>query len=191
VKQAAVALAVLVTACGGATTTGSSTTTAHLEPSSTLPGVPAESTLAAGDVVGVIGASAAAAHWLVEVPGGDLPDEVVRELSPLETGLEALGAAREVDEVLWERLRLDDDEGWFPRPMLAFVGDAEDVTALYVAVDAVSVEELGAEIAGEIEATEIVLTNVTGPLEVTYDVLGLEDDSVAGFRIRVVAGRGW
>jgi hypothetical protein len=28
---------------------------------------------------------------------------------------------------------------------------------------------------------------VTGPFEVTYDVLGLEDDSVAGFRIRVEA----
>jgi hypothetical protein len=70
--------------------------------------------------------------------------------------------------------------------MLAFIGEPDDVTDLFASTSTDSVETLGEAIAGEIEAVEIVLVG-SSSLEVVYDVLGLEDDSLAGYRVRVVA----
>jgi len=190
VIRAVFALVALLAACGGeelVAATSTSTTTIQSEPTFTLPGGEVDSTFATGDVVGVVGAAHDVTHWLVGLPGDEITGGVVRELQPTETGLSALGAAWQVDDVLWERLRFGEHEGWFPRSMLAFIGEPEDVTGLYTGISAESVEELGAEVAGEIEAARIVLVAEPGPLEVVYDVIGLEDDSVAGYRIRVVA----
>jgi hypothetical protein len=133
----------------------------------------------------VIGAAEGVTHWLVAFPDG--LGDVERELEPLDTGLEALGRAWEVDGVLWELMLFDEREGYFPRSMLAFIGEPEDVTERFTGVSSSSMEELGAEIAGEIEATATILVALPGALEVVYDVVGLEDDAVAGYRIRVVA----
>lgn len=149
-----------------------------------LPGAEAESTLEPGDLLAVVGASEGVTHWLVAFPDGL---DVERELDPLDTGLEALGHAWEVDGVLWELMLFEEREGYFPRSMLAFIGEPDDVTELYADINLGSVEELGAEIAGEIEATEMILVALPGALELIYDVIGMEDDSVAGYRVRVVA----
>ena len=178
----------LVAGCSGEavvpTTTSSTTTTVPVETTFTLPGAETESTFQPGDLVGVIGAEDGVTHWLVDFPG---QDSVAREVQPTDTGLEALGIAWQVDNVLWERLAFAGREGFFPRSMLAFIGDPEDVTDLYATLNSESVEDLGAQIAGEIEATEIVLVAEPSTLEVVYDVIGLGDDSVEGYRVRVTA----
>jgi len=179
---------VLVASCSGdsaaTTTTTPTTTTIPVETTFTLPGSETESVFTAGDMVGVIGAAHDVTHWLISFPGG--LGGVERELLPTQTGLEAVGTAWQVDDMFWERLRLGDREGYFPRSMLGYIGEPEDVTSLFNALSAESVESLGEAIAGEIEAAEIVLVG-SSPLEVVYDVLGLGDDSVAGYRIRVLA----
>lgn len=185
-----IALVAILAACGDAgvvTITGTTSTTVEVETTFTLSGAEAESTFTTGDVVAVIGAADDVTHWLVGLPGDEITGGVVRELQPTETGLVALGIAWKVEDVLWERLRLGEHEGWFPRPMLGFIGEPDDVTALFVGVSSESVEDLGAEIAAEIEAAEVVLVDEVGRLEVVYDVIGLEDDPVAGYRIRIVA----
>ena len=178
----------VVAACSGEvvvpTTTSSTTTTVVVETTFTLPGAETESTFRTGDLVGVIGADDGVTHWLVDFPG---VDGVAREVQPTDTGLEALGIAWQVDDVLWERLAFADREGYFPRSMLAFIGEPEDVTDLYATLNSESAEDLGAQIAGEIEATEIVLVAKPSSQEVVYDVIGLGDDSVEGYRVRVTA----
>jgi len=178
----------VVAACNGGavvpTTTSSTTTTVPVETTFTLPGAETQSTFRSGDLVGVIGAEDGVTHWLVDFPG---QDSVAREVQPTDNGIEALGIAWQVDDVLWERLSFDGREGFFPRSMLAFIGEPEDVTDLYATLNSKSVEELGGQIAGEIEATRIVLVAEPSPLEVVYDVIGLGDDSVEGYRVRVIA----
>lgn len=178
----------MVAACSGEavvlTTTSSTTTTVVVETTFTLPGAETDSTFRSGDLVGVIGAENGTTHWLVDFPG---VDGVAREVQPTDTGLEALGIAWQIDDVLWERLAFADREGYFPRSMLAFIGEPEDVTDLYATLNSESVEDLGAQIAGEIEATELVLVAEPSSLEVVYDVIGLGDDSVEGYRVRVIA----
>lgn len=177
----------MVAACNGEAvvpTTTASTTTVVVETTFTLPGAETESTFRPGDLVGVIGAADDVTHWLVDFPG---VDGVAREVQPTDTGIEALGVAWQVDDVLWERLSIAGREGFFPRSMLAFIGEPEDVTDLYATLISESVEDLGVEIAGEIEATEIVLVAEPSSLEVVYDVIGLGDDSVEGYRVRVMA----
>lgn len=182
------AVLLVVAACSGEavvpTTTFPTTTTVPVETTFTLPGAEAESTFRPGDLVGVVGADDGVTHWLVDFPG---VDGVAREVQPTDTGLAALGIAWQVDDVLWERLAFAGREGYFPRSMLAFIGEPEDVTGLYATLNSESVEDLGAQIAGEIEATEIVLVAEPSSLEVVYDVIGLGDDSVEGYRVRVIA----
>ncbi|HVR78565.1 MAG TPA: hypothetical protein VMS99_09260 [Acidimicrobiia bacterium] len=182
------AVLLVVAACSGEavvpTTTSSTTTTVVVETTFTLPGEETESTFRPGDLVGVVGVDDSVTHWLVDFPG---LDGVAREVQPTDTRLEALGIAWQVDDVLWERLAFAGREGFFPRSMLAFIGEPDDVTDLYATLNSESVEDLGAQIAGEIEATEIVLVAEPSPLEVVYDVIGLGDDSVEGYRVRVIA----
>lgn len=179
-----------VTACSGGVVAATTTTMPPI-PTTTgvaippLPGAEADSTLEPGALLAVIGAVEGVTHWLVAFPDG--LGDVERELDPLDTGLEALGRAWEVDGVLWELMMFDEREGYFPRSMLAFIGEPEDVTDQFTGVSTSSMEELGVEIAGEIEATEMILVAQPNELEVVYDVLGLGDDAVAGYRIRVVA----
>jgi hypothetical protein len=179
VRRAAI-LAVLLASCidtgGGSTTLVPGVTT--------LPGSEVASSFDPGDRLGIIGAEQGSEPRLVTTPGGANDGPV---LEPTQSGLEAIGTALEVDGVVWERIRLSADEGYVPRAMLAFIGEPEDVTRLYEGVTAGTVEDLGAEIAAEIEATRQVLVAQPGPEEVIYDVVGMEDDSVAGFRVRVVA----
>ena len=184
------AAVLLVTSCNGGAVAVTTSTTASI-PTTTepaippLPGAEAESTLEPGDLLAVVGAAEGVTHWLVAFPDG--LGDVERELDPLDTGLEVLGRAWEVDGVLWELMLFEGREGYFPRSMLAFIGEPEDVTEQFTGISLGSVEELGAEIAGEIEATEMILIAMPDALELIYDVMGMEDDSVAGYRVRVVA----
>jgi len=182
---------ILVAACSVQTATSSTTTGTvgatgtGVSTTFTLPGTEAPSIFEPGDVLGVIGVASGESLLLLSFPGES--GEAVFELGPLEDGLEALGTAWEIDGVPWERLLLAGHEGYLPRSMLAFIGEHVDVSAQFVEMTFGSVTELGREIAGEIEAEQMILIARPSPLENVYDVIGLGDDSIAGYRIRVVA----
>jgi hypothetical protein len=172
VSRAAI-IAVLLIAC---VDTGIGTTT--------LPGLEVESSFQPGDRLGIIGVATGLPLSLVPTPGitsGGL------ELTPTEEGLVAAGVARQVGEVVWEQMRFGGDDGYLPRSTVAFIGEPEDVTHLYSGVSDDAVRDLGYQIAAEIEAARIVLVAEPAPNEVVYDVVGMEDDTIAGYRIRVVA----
>jgi hypothetical protein len=133
----------------------------------------------------VIGVESEPSPGLLSFPGQS--GEPVFEVSPLEDDLEALGRAWEIDGVAWEWLLVQGHEGYLPRSWLGFIGEPEDVTSQFAALTSDSVARLGEEIASEIEATKTVLVAQASPLEVVYDVVGLGDDSIAGYRIRVSA----
>jgi hypothetical protein len=172
VRRAAI-IAVLLTAC---LDTGIGTTT--------LPGVDVDSSFQPGDRLGVIGVAEDSPLSLAPIPGETSGG---MELSPTEDGLLASGVARQVEGAVWEQMQLAGEVGYLPRSSVAFLGSPENVTRLYSGVSSDTVRGLGHEIAAEIEASAIVLVAVPGPMEVVYDVIGLEDDFVAGFRIEVVA----
>jgi hypothetical protein len=151
----------------------------------TLPGTEVPSIFDPGDVLGVIGVASGNSLLMLSFPGDS--GEAVFEVDPLEDGLEALGTAWELDGVPWERLLLAGHEGYLPRSMLGFIGEQVDVTAQFVELTFGSITDLGGEIAGEIEAEGSTLIAQLSPLEVVYDVVGLGDDSIIGYRIRVVA----
>ena len=180
---------ILIASCYGAsTTTTTSTTPTSTTPTSTtatLPGNEVPSIFEAGDVLGVIGVESEPSPRLLSFPGQS--GEPVFEVSPLEDDLEALGRAWEIDGVAWEWLLVQGHEGYLPGSWLGFIGEPEDVTSQFAALTSDSVARLGEEIASEIEATKTVLVAQVSPLEVVYDVVGLGDDSIAGYRIRVTA----
>jgi hypothetical protein len=171
VTRAVLALAVGLAACGGTATGGEAV----------------DSAFQLGDLVGLIGVAADETSWLVDHPGGAGPTDGVIGLVSTERGIETLGTARLVDGVVWEQVRLDEHSGWLPRAGLAVLGEAEDVTHLYRGVRAPTIAGLALEIASEIEASRLVLVDESAGGGVVYDVLGLGDDSVAGFRVEVTA----
>jgi hypothetical protein len=166
-------IAVLLIAC---VDTGVGTTT--------IPGREVASSFHSGDRLGLIGVEKDSPLSLAPIPGETVGG---LELVATEDRLVATGVARQVGEIAWEQMQVAGQKGYLPRPKLAFLGDPEDVTHLYSMVSDDTVRDLGYEIAAEIEATRIVLVAEPGPSEVVYDVVGLEDDAVAGYRIRVVA----
>ncbi len=183
-------LAALIAACGGATSTTSTSEAVTTSPipvttTTSLVGSEIESVLAPGAMVGVIGADLDGTHRLMSTPGGS--GEVAAELEPTTIGIEALGVARQIDDVIWEEVRYRGNAGFFPRSMLAFIGTAEDVTDQFAGVEAESIQRLAFEVAAEIEATRVVTIAEPGPLEVVSDVIGLGDDSIAGYRVRLAA----
>jgi hypothetical protein len=89
-------LAALIAACGGATPTTSTSEAVTTSPipvttTTSLVGSEIESVFAPGAMVGVIGADLDGTHRLMSTPGGS--GEVVAELEPTTTGIEALGVS--------------------------------------------------------------------------------------------------
>lgn len=187
---------ILIASCTGAADDESTTTTTSTTLSittiptpttttATLPGNEVPSIFEPGDVLGVIGVESGSSPRLLSFPGQT--GEPVLEVNPIEDDLEALGRAWEIDDVAWEWLLVQGHEGYLPRSWLGFIGEPEDVTSQFAQLTSDSVARLGEEIASEIEAANTVLVAQPSPLEVVYDVLGLGDDSIAGYRIRVAA----
>jgi uncharacterized protein YraI len=162
-----------------------------------LPGVPVQAGAPpAGSVRIVVGVAADDVLNVRSVPGGD----VVGAVGP--TGeVTASGRARDVDGVRWIEVSADDTTtGWVSgRFLAAGTGGTEDLTALTVerhagVPTADSMAGLGRIVADALasDGTTPRVTVVAGPTsgdleEITVDLLGLEDDSVAGYRLRVFA----
>ncbi|MEM7272591.1 MAG: hypothetical protein AAF547_05875 [Actinomycetota bacterium] len=170
------------------------TTTAPVED---LAGEPFDGFVEAGDVLSVMGVAHDDVLNIREGPGTDRA--IVAVVDPMAEDLVATGRARLLPASLWYEVELDGATGWAGAGFLAFQGVVDDATAEYRAgTDPVesgdTVVDLGAAVAAGFASDEPPsrVVQVTEPTsgdldEVIYDVVGLGDDAVGGFRLHVFA----
>ncbi len=165
-----------------------------------LPGEPIDFGPRAGAVLAVIGVQYDDTLNLRAGPGTD--QEVLARLAPSEDHVVARGATRTLP-AFWYQVEVDGTVGWASARYLAWLGRTSDVTAGIVAdlgssPSADSMVDLG-RIVAESQDTSTEpgswITMSGGPSEmgdvasVTWDVVGLADDSVRGLRLHVVGTR--
>lgn len=160
-----------------------------------LPGEPIDIGPTAGQVLGVVGVPSGDVLNVRAAPGAD--QRIVATLDPLADDVVATGAARRLAESIWQEVTEEDVTGWVNRAFLAWLGGTDDVTAQIIDVlserpSAKTMLELG-RIVAETRASDqppsrmtVTVAPTAGDLgEITYDVVGLGDDSVFGERLHV------
>lgn len=179
------------------TSTPAPTTTEADNSGTTLPGEPFDIVPAAGAELIVVGVEHDDVLNLRKLPGATQP--VVSELAPTAEDLIATGRGRRVGTTIWWELTVAGKTGWASTRYLAYEGDTTDETAAVIdrlgsqpeTETMVDLGTLVAEtLAGDDEEGSIRITLTVAPTvgdlgEITYDVLGLPDDSVGGFRVHV------
>lgn len=206
-------LALLLAACGAdvadtTTTTAPSTTTTTVETTTTttppdtttttLAGEPIDFGPAEDDIVMVAGVAYDDVLNLRAAPGADQP--ISGEIPPTFADLVAQGNTRDLSPGFWIEVDYEGTVGWVNFAYTAFEGDVTDETSHVI-------DELGerpveptmndlAEVVADVfnsdeepqvdivQVTEVVDGDLT---EVTYDVVGLGDDAVLGFRLHIFA----
>ncbi|WP_278312530.1 hypothetical protein [Lolliginicoccus levis] len=150
---------------------------------------------ASGDELAVIGVAHDEAAIVRSVPGEE--SSTVTALAPDAMGLVATGEARLLDDgTTWFEVEAPGGTGWISAREVAYLGSTDDTTAAVIdrigRVSGGSVTEVaravGDDLASEEPPSRIVQSGpeVSGDLhEVQIDVIGLGDDSVLGYRIRV------
>lgn len=206
-------LVLLVAACGAevdtsfepepttvspAVTSTEPTTTPTTEPTTTtlaLAGDPFDLGPPAGAILAVVGVAHDDTLNLRAGPGTD--QVVLAELDPHEDGIVALGAARVLPASIWFQVEFEGTQGWVGSSFIGLLGATDDITA--AVVDALgetpvaeTMLELGRIVADTQASTDpesrirMSAAPIVGDLgEVTYDVIGLGDDSVFGVRLHV------
>lgn len=174
-----------------ATTSGGATT---------LPGEEFIGYVTEGDVLGVVAVRHDDVLNIRALPGAD--QKVVATAAPTDVDLVATGRARLLPGAIWFELTQGTTTGWANARYLGHVARTDDVTAAFLAdygeaPEAETLVQLGELVAAEFASVDppsaIVLTVApsVGDLgEVTYDVIGLGDDSVLGFRLHLFATEG-
>ncbi|MGD9704543.1 MAG: hypothetical protein AB7J47_23375 [Acidimicrobiia bacterium] len=177
-----------------ATTTATATTVAS---ASTLPGESIDNGPAAGAVLAVVGVPFDDVLEVRSAPGDD--QDVVTSLEPLADDVVATGRARLLASSGWFEVTANGTTGWANAAFLAYLGDTTDTTSAVVAAlggipTATSMLELGGIVAGTAASVDEPSSRVTVAVapseradlgEVTYDVVGLPDDSIYGVRLQV------
>lgn len=200
-------VALALAACGGdddgattlATTTSTSSTTTTsttvVATTTTLPGTPVDFGPDAGDVLAVVGVAHDDVLNVRALPG--TVHDVVATLAPTADDVVARGNTRQLPRSFWYEVEVDGVAGWVGSSFVAYAGDTIDDTAQVVAVlgeipVAETMADLGQLVAEALASDDppsrIVMSVAPtgGDLgEVTYDVIGLGDDSVAGLRLHV------
>lgn len=180
------------------TTAPTTTTTAPQATTTTLAGEPIEFGPGEGDVVMVIGVRHNDVLNLREGPGADQP--IVGEIPPTFSDLVALGNTRDLDPSFWVEVDHEGTVGWVHMGFIGFEGVVTDETSNVIdelgerPVES-TMTDLGQVVGDVFDSDEepqsdiVQVTPVTtGDLaEVTYDVIGLGDDAVGGFRLHVFA----
>jgi len=182
-------------------TTAPTTTTTALDPmpipDDELPGEDFELSPAAGSSLAVVGVAFDDTLNVRRGPGVD--HDVVAELDPTENDVTASGRARLLTESIWWEVTAPDGTlGWVNSRFTAQPGSTDDATAQVISLlgetpTAATMEGLGELVAGALEGDGDIPSSVTltvpaslGDLgEVTYDLIGLGDDSVHGLRLHV------
>ena len=181
------------------TTEPTTATTAPTTPratTTTLAGEPIDFGPGEGDVVMVIGVRHDDVLNLRAGPGADQP--VVGEIPPTFSDLVALGNTRDLDPSFWIEVDYEGAVGWVHMSFIGFEGVVTDETSRVVTelgerpVEP-AITDLGQVVADVFDSDEepesdiVQVTPVaTGDLaEITYDVIGLGDDAVRGFRLHI------
>ena len=176
------------------TTTSESTTSTTEGTTTSLPGQPIEGFVADGDVLGVMGVADDDVLNVRAGPGTD--QEIVATAAPTAQNLVATGRTRSLPSSIWYEVTTGGETGWVSLPFVAFVGRIDDATAEFLdgapPIVADTMTDLGAEVAAGFASEDppsrirqSVAPTVGDLGEVTYDVVGLGDDAVAGFRLHV------
>ncbi len=161
-----------------------------------LPGEPFDIVAPAGTPLVVVGVAHDDVLNVRVGPGVEF--DVVADIEP--TGeITSLGLGRLLDGSIWQAVRAGDVEGWVNLSFVGQAGSVDDLTQRAIErlggrPTAEDVEVLG-RIVAEAFASEDPpsrITMVVGPTsgdvdEVTFDVIGLGDDSVLGLRLHVFA----
>jgi len=183
------------TTTGAPTTTASSTTAAPT--TTTLPGEPIDVPPWRGDIVAVVGVAHDDVLNVRAAPGID--QAIVATLDPLEDNVLVLGNARSLPNSIWTQVENDEVTGWVNISFLAYLGDTDDITARLVndleeTPRAETMLDLGLIVAEAFASEEppsrivMLVAPTVGDLgEVTYDVIGIGDDSLFGVRLHVFA----
>ncbi|GGC56736.1 hypothetical protein GCM10011410_06500 [Hoyosella rhizosphaerae] len=161
-----------------------------------LPGEPSFFGPEEGAELAIVGVDHEGSAPLFARPGADS----LAEIDPLATGLIATGVNRTLDDgSTWFGIvdpSDDSREGWIAAQELAYLGSTDDVTSEVIAdigrIEGNDITEIGESVAdvytSEEPPSRVVQTapGTTGDLhEVTFDVIGLGDDSVLGYRLVV------
>lgn len=177
------------------TSTTTSTSTTAPTTTTTLAGEEIEFGPAEGDVIGVIGVAHDDVLNLRSGPGVDY--DVVGEIPPLADDVTALGETRDIGQALWIAVEHDGADGWVNFQYTAHLGVTDDETSAVIdemgeRPTADTMEQLGEMVAESMASEEppsdlvMVAAPEVGDLgEVTFDVVGLGDDAVAGLRVHV------
>jgi hypothetical protein len=189
--------ATVTTTTIAATTTASTTTTAVTTTTSDddLPGEPIDFGPAAGDELAVVGVAYDDVLNVRAAPGTD--SEVIAELAPTATDLIGTGRARALPDSIWFEVEVEGMTGWVSSAFVGYLGLTDDATAEVIETlgetpGAETMLDLGLIVAeamaSEDPPSRIVMSVApsVGDLgEVTYDVVGLGDDALGGFRLHV------
>lgn len=161
----------------------------------TLPGEEIEFGPVAGDQVMVIGVSFDDHLNLREAPGTAF--DVIARIPSDYLELVALGHTRDIGRSFWIEVDFDGVVGWVHMGFIGFQGVTDDLTAFVVEQmaerpTAGSMTELGQLVAEQFVSEDVesdvvkVIDETVGDLgEVTFDVVGLADDSVRGVRLHL------
>ena len=163
--------------------------------STSLPGEAFDIGPAEGDVVAVIGVAHDDVLFLRGGPG--IGYEPFRELDPLAADLVATGRHRLLESSIWSEITAEGFTGWVNSRFIGHLGSVDDLTSSVVAgLGEIPVAEtmldLGEIVARSFEGEEsgfryeMSVAPTVGDLgEVTYDVVGLADDAVLGYRLHI------
>lgn len=148
----------------------------------------------ADDVVAVVGVRHDDVLNIRARPGAS--EEIVTFALPTEDEVVATGNAWLLPTSIWYEVRVDGIEGWANAAFLGYLGGVNDDTSKVVdelgTVSAETMVELGEIVADTYASTEPqsrVVPSVApavGDLgTITYDVIGIGDDALTGFRVHV------
>ena len=171
---------------------------AHPADGSALPGEPSDIHPPAGAVLGVVGVAHDDVLNVREFPG---LTAIVARLAPTSDDVVAAGEGRLLDSSIWWKITAGGTTGWVNSGFVAYLGPVDDLTSSVVArhgshPTAADMELLGWTVADALASDDPRSTIVmsvaptVGDLgEVTYDVVGIGDDSQAGWRLHVFGAR--
>jgi len=185
-------------AAAATTTTAAATTTTAGSTGTSLRGEPVDLGPPRGAELGVIGVRYNDVLNLRQRPGADQP--IVGRIPPTFNGLIAQGETRRLP-AFWTKVSYQGTMGWVNMSFIAYIGRTDDVTQQTIdhfgeRPEASTMTELG-QLVAEAAASDDppsrivnVVRESTGDLgEVTFDVVGLGDDSVRGVRLHVFGER--
>lgn len=178
-------------------TTTTTPSPAPTTPPTTLPGEPIDIGPRQGDVLAVIGVAHDDVLNVRLGPGTDQP--IVTTLDPLADDVVALGNTRSLPQSIWVEVEANGMTGWVSLAFVGYLGQTTDETAAIIdrlgaTPEAETMLDLGLRVSGLLASDEppsLIVMSVApsvGDLgEVTFDVVGLGDDALRGYRLHLFA----